>query len=163
MRRRSATKALTGWGRAWRALVTVAVLALVINGTVRGDDQQWPFGPMSQFAFEVSNDGGTVRSVTVDARTVDGELMHVPLDAEGIGLPRAEIEEQLGRFEQDPSLLQTIAVAHARRHPDQPRYRVVYLRNEVTRLEHGKAVSHRIETPATWRVRGPADPQELDR
>jgi hypothetical protein len=147
----------------WRALVTVAVVALVINGTARGDDPQWPFGPMSQFAFEVSNSGGTVRSVYVDALTVEGKRVRVPLDAQGIGLPRAEIEEQLWRFEQDPSLLQTIAVAHARRHPEQPRYEVVYLRNEITRLEHGKAVSHRVETPATWTVRDPADPQEIDR
>ncbi|WP_152185380.1 hypothetical protein [Segeticoccus rhizosphaerae] len=154
---------LTGWSRVWRALVTVAVLGLVINGTARGDDQQWPFGPMSQFAFEVSNSGGTVRSVYVEALTVQGTMVRVPLDAQGIGLPRAEIEEQLGRFERDPSLLQAIAVAHARRHSDQPRYRVVYLRNEVTRLEHGKAVSHQVETPARWVVRDPANPQEIAR
>lgn len=141
----------------------MAVLGLVVHGTIRGDDHEWPFGPMSQFAFEVRDDGGTVRSVYVEARTVGGGLVRVPLSAEGIGLPRSEIEEQLWRFEQDPSLLQTIAVAHARRHPQQPRYRIVFLRNQITRLEHGKAVSYRVVTPATWVVRGVADPQEIDR
>lgn len=156
-------RVLSGWSRAWRAVTTVAVFGSVIAGSVVGSDFEWPFGPMSQFAFTVSNTGGQVVSPFVEARTVEGRLVPVELSAGGIGLPRAEIEEQLWRFTADPSLLQTIAVAHARRHPHQPRYAEVYLRNRVTDLAGGKAVSTTVVTVASWRVTDPADPPELHR
>ena len=142
-------------GLAWRLTVTVAVVAAVALGTLVGDDEWWPFAPMSQYAFSVSNDG-VINSLTMDALTVDGELVRVPLSKEMIGIERAEIEGQAPRIIREPALLQDIAVLHARRLPREPRYAVIWLRNTSTRIGTGNAT---VYTLATWQVRDPADPQ----
>jgi len=139
----------------WRLLVTVAVVATVALGTLVGDDEWWPFAPMSQYAFSVSNDG-VINSLTMDALTVDGELVRVPLSKEMIGIERAEIEGQAPRIIREPGLLQDIAVLHARRLPREPRYAVIWLRNTSTAIGTGNAT---VYTLATWQVREPADPR----
>jgi hypothetical protein len=53
----------------------------------------------------------------------------------------------------DPSLLQSLADAQRRLHPDQPRYRRLILGERVTTLRDGRAVDVRDETKATWDVR----------
>lgn len=146
---------LPGWKLAWRAVVTVAVLYAVVQGTWHGRDEWWPFAPMSQFAFPVSNDGAVIRSTFVEADTVRGALVQVPLSAGGVGLPRAEVEGQLPRFVRHPQLLQAVAVAHARRHPHQARYAVVRLRETVTTLRGGVPQGRSTDTLATWTVRDP--------
>lgn len=152
---------LPTWKLAWRAVVSVVVLAAVLQGTWHGRDEFWPFAPMSQFAFPVSNNGAVIRSTFVDADTVDGALVQVPLSARGVGLPRAEIEGQLPRFVREPSMLQAIAVAHARLHPHKARYAEVRLRETVTSLRGGVPTGVSTDTLATWTVRDPADPPEL--
>ena len=84
-------------GLAWRAAVTLAVVGLAVNGSVRGNDVQWPFAPMSQFAFKVDLDG-QIRSTYVEADTTAGTTVRVPLTAGGVGLGRAEVEGQLPRL-----------------------------------------------------------------
>jgi hypothetical protein len=143
---------LPGWKLGWRAVVSIAVLAAVVQGTWRGGDEWWPFAPMSQFAFPVANDGAVIRSTFVEADTVDGEVVQVPLSAGGVGLPRAEIEGQLPRFLREPSMLQAIAVAHARLHPHQARYAVLRLRETVTTLRKGVPSSASTDTLASWTV-----------
>ncbi len=138
----------------WRVGVTALVVGLAVNGSVRGNDVQWPFAPMSQFAFGVNLDGD-IRSTYVEAETTDGEIERVPLTVGGVGLGRAEVEGQLPRFVADPSLLQAIAVAAARRHPDRPRYTRLWLRQEVSDLRAGTVVSTSTLELATWTVRDP--------
>jgi hypothetical protein len=154
-------RAVSGWGLAWRAVVSLAVLGAVVDGTWHGKDERWPFAPMSQFAFAVANDGGDVRSQFIEADTVAGTRVRVRLSPDGLGIERSEIEGQLGRFVREPGLLQVVAVAHARREADSPRYAVLYLREQVTRLQGGRPASVVVNTLATWRVPSPADPQEL--
>ncbi len=147
----SATRRLTGAGLAWRAGALAAGTALALYGGVFGTDDLWPFAPMTQFAFYVSPDG-QIRAAHVDAVTTEGTEVRVPLNARGVGVGRAEIEGQLSEIVRDPSLLQSIAVAQRRRHPDQPQYRRLYLRETVTTLRDGRAVAVRVETKATWDV-----------
>ena len=141
-------------GLSWRAAVALAVVALAVNGSVRGNDVQWPFAPMSQFAFGVDLDG-QIRSTYVDADTTAGTTVRVPLTAGGVGLGRAEVEGQLPRFVADPALLQSIAVAAARHHPSWPRYTRLRLRQEVSNLRGGEVVSTRTERLADWTVLDP--------
>lgn len=154
-------RGMSGWGLVWRGAVSVAVLGAVVDGTWHGRDERWPFAPMSQFAFAVSGDGGAIRSQFVEADTVAGQRVRVRLSPDGLGIERSEIEGQLGRFVREPKLLQVVAVAHARRQAGSPRYAVLYLREQVTRLQGGRPASVTVRTLATWRVPSPAEPQEL--
>jgi len=138
----------------WRLAVTAAVVTTVCLGTWVGNDDWWPFAPMSQYAFSVRNDG-VINSLTMDALTVDGDVVRVPLSKEMIGIERAEIEGQAPRIIAQPELLQDIAVLHSRRLPDQPAYTVIYLRNTSTQIGTGATT---IYTLATWKVRDPLEP-----
>lgn len=148
---------LTRTAVAWRAAATLLLVALAAHGSIRGDDGHWPFAPMSQFAFGVNLDG-QIRSTYIEADTTAGTTVRVPLSVSGVGLGRAEVEGQLPRFVKDPSLLQAIAVAAARRHPDWPRYTRLRLRQEVSQLDDGVVVSTSEEQLADWVV---VDPQGL--
>ncbi len=151
---RTAARRLSRAGLAWRAAVTLGVVGLAVNGSVRGNDVQWPFAPMSQFAFGVNLDG-QIRSTYVEADTTAGTTVRVPLTAGGVGLGRAEVEGQLPRLVADPALLQSIAVAAARRHPGWPRYTRLRLRQEVNDLRGGEVVSTHTERLADWTVVDP--------
>ena len=142
---------LGGPAFAWRAAALAAGVALAAYGTVWGDDDLWPFAPMSQFAFFVGRDD-EIRAVRVDADTTAGELVRVPLSPGGIGMQRAEIEGQLTQIERDPSLLQSLALAQRVRHPEQPQYRRIYVREVVTTLRDGRLAGEHVETVATWDV-----------
>ena len=148
---------LTRAAIAWRAAATLVLVLLAAHGSIRGDDGHWPFAPMSQFAFGVNLDG-QIRSTYIEADTTAGTTVRVPLSVSGVGLGRAEVEGQLPRFVKDPSLLQAIAVAAARRHPDWPRYIRLRLRQEVSQLDDGVVVSTSEEQLADWVV---VDPQGL--
>jgi hypothetical protein len=139
----------------WRLAVTAAVVTTVCLGTWVGNDNWWPFAPMSQYAFSVRNDG-VINSLTMDALTIDGEVVRVPLSKEMIGIERSEIEGQAPRIIAHPELLQDVAVLHSRRLPDQAPYAVLYLRNTSTQIGTG---SETVRTLATWPVRDPLHPQ----
>jgi hypothetical protein len=125
---------------------------LVINGTARGNDDLWPFAPMSQFAFGVDLQG-EIRSTYVEALTTDGEIVRVPLSPRGVGIARAEVEGQLPNIVDDPSKLRALAVAQRRLHPRRPGYVHLWLRQTVTQLVDGRPGEATRETLAEWRVR----------
>ena len=151
---RGPTRSLGPYAVLWRLAVTAAVVATVCLGTWVGNDDWWPFAPMSQYAFSVQNNG-IINSLTMDALTVDGEVVRVPLSKEKIGIERAEIEGQAPRIIKHPELLQDVAVLHSRLLPHEPAYRVIYLRNTSTQIGTGAATIH---TLATWEVRYPLRP-----
>ncbi len=130
---------------------------LLALGTLQGNDDRWPFAPMSQYAFGVDLDG-EIRSTHVEAVTVDGAEVGVRLSPGGVGLRRAEVEGQLRRFVDDPALLEAIAAAHARRHPGDPRYAELVLVQDVSDLAGGRVVSTRREELARWSVPDPQHP-----
>lgn len=144
-------------GLAWRAVVGIIVTTLVVLGTAVGKDEWWPFAPMSQYAFLVKSDG-VINSPFMEARTADGGLVRVPLSGTGIGLERSEMEGQLPRLIREPSLMQAIAILHARRNPDEPRYTEIFLRNRQTALDAAR--TQKIIDLASWVVENPADPQD---
>jgi hypothetical protein len=135
----------------WRALALVLGLTLVLAGTLVANDDSWPFAPMSQFAFRTDPEG-FVESTWIEAQTTDGRRVKVPLNSRGVGIGRAEIEGQLLRIVDDPSLLQAVADAWARRHPDRPRYTRLWLHQTLYPLDGGAAGPPRVETLATWGV-----------
>jgi len=140
-------------GKGLRVLVAVVGIGLLINGSVRASDDAWPFGPMSQYAMSVPDDA-KIDYTRISAQTDAGTTVDVPLNIEGAGVARAEIEARSGEIVKDPSLLQQVADGWARKHPDQPKYVKLELIRDTTQLVKG-----RVEGPptsqvlATWEVR----------
>jgi hypothetical protein len=155
------TVRLTRVGMLVRTALLLAVVVGVVIGTWQRNDQGWPFAPMSQFAFATSARNGTINSRYLEATTVTGERVKLDLSRGALGIQRAEIEGQLGLFAKDPSLLQGIAVLHARRSPASPRLATVYVMNDVRQLRDGVVGDAVTRTDVTWQVIDPTDPKEL--
>ncbi len=149
------TAPLSRTGLALRLVAGALVLGGVTAGTFVGTDRWWPFAPMNQYAFTVPTHG-RIESRYLMAQTVDGQVVRVPL-GRPLGLERAELEGQLGRFVGEPSMLQAIAVLYHRRHPDAPPYTRIWLRDDVTRLP---ARTMTTTTLATWTVVDPEHPKD---
>jgi hypothetical protein len=139
-------------GKWVRVAVAVVGIGLLINGSVRASDDAWPFGPMSQYAMSVPDDA-KIDYTRISAVTDAGTTVDVPLNIEGAGVARAEIEARAGEIQKDPSLLQQVADGWARKHPDKPKYVKLELIRDTTQLVKG-----RVEGPptsqvlATWEV-----------
>jgi hypothetical protein len=108
---------LTTRGRAARILVTLLGAALLLAGTLWGQDDDFPFGPFRMYASSNPPD-----DPAPDTRVegVDAAGRTVALGQDNTGIRRAEIEGQQGRYAADPSLLREVADAYADRHPDAP-------------------------------------------
>ncbi|WP_146607773.1 hypothetical protein [Spongiactinospora gelatinilytica] len=143
---------LTRAGRSWRAGVTAAVVAVLLYGTVVGTDDLFPFGPMVQFAFSVPPDG-EIRSLHLEADTVTGTRVEVPIEPWSVGTRRAEIEGQMTRYRRDPSMLQRLAVAHGRLRPAHPRLTTLHLVTRVIKLRDRRPAGESEIEEVVWRVR----------
>ncbi|MGY1786471.1 hypothetical protein [Geodermatophilus sp. SYSU D00698] len=108
---------LSTGGRRVRLAASLAVLALLLAGTVWGTDASFPFGPFKMYSTRAE-----VNAPVVSTRVVGltGEGEEVRLSGGEVGLRRAEFEGQLPRLVDDPVLLVTLAETYARRHPDAP-------------------------------------------
>ncbi|WP_233498433.1 hypothetical protein [Blastococcus sp. TF02A-26] len=106
---------LSGTSRRVRLGVTAVVFAVVMSGTVWGDDSDFPFGPFRMYSTRADPDAPVV-STRVVGLTAAGE--EVRLSGGAVGLRRAEFEGQLPRMQEDPELLGLLAETFAERHPD---------------------------------------------
>ena len=139
------------WSLAWRVLASVALVVLLLNGSLRMGDDAWPFGPMSQYAFSPPADD-TVVITRVDGLLVDGRRVELPLRVETAGISRAEIEARIPAIESDPSLLRAVSDGWAARNPTEPRLVELYLVQDETHLLRGRPTSTDEVTLAQWRV-----------
>ncbi|MGW5667813.1 hypothetical protein [Micromonospora sp. NPDC003776] len=108
---------LTTRGRAIRLGATVLGLALLLAGTVRGTDDDFPFGPFRMYS---TSDPPDAPAPDTRVEGVDRTGAVVPLDQDATGIRRAEIEGQQSRYVADPGRLRQVADAYAERHPDAP-------------------------------------------
>jgi hypothetical protein len=123
---------LTATGRLVRLLATAVVLALILAGTLWGDDDEFPFGPFRMYSTRADPNAPVVSTRTVGV-TASGE--EVRLSGGEVGLRRAEFEGQLDRIEEHPELLGLLADAFADTHPSAPELvavQVVQRRFELT-------------------------------
>lgn len=124
--------------------MTVAVAALVLAGTLVGQDDDFPFGPFRMYSTRDDPDGRVV-STRVEAIDTGGTLRVV--DERSTGLKRAEVEGQVDRFTADPALLGALSRAHDRLRPQEPAYaevRVVELSYELRDSRPTGAQSERV-------------------
>jgi hypothetical protein len=139
---------LTAAGRRWRLAITVVVLALLLAGTLVGQDDAFPFGPFRMYATRDAPNG-LVLSTRVEAVDATGRVLVVPDTA--TGLRRAEIEGQVARFRADPGLLGEISRAHTRLHPGQPMYDEVRVVERRYQLRDSRPTGEQTdEVVARW-------------
>jgi hypothetical protein len=108
---------LTGRGRAVRMLVTALGVALLLAGTLWGQDDHFPFGPFRMYSTAPGpdQDAPDTRLEGVDtAGTV------VLLTERNSGIRRAEIEGQQRRYAAQPALLREVADAYVAHNPGAP-------------------------------------------
>jgi hypothetical protein len=139
----------------WRVAVLVIGTLLVVRGTLFGNDVDWPFGPMSQFAFRVGSDDA-IHSTFLEARTAQGQVKQVPITVSDLGIARAEIEGQQPAIIRDPSLLSALASAYRRLHPDDPPLTQLWLGDHITKLRNGRDAGHSVATLVGWPVNSTA-------
>lgn len=145
-------------GVTWRLVAVAVALTLLVIGQVDDTNDLFPFGSLSQYA-SARDPNGTVRSHYVLADTADGDQVRVPLNPTGVGVGRAEIENQLGRILADPSLLDALADAHSGLHPEQSPYTELYLMRDTRQLADGRPTDGVLtEELATWTVRDVGGP-----
>ena len=136
---------------AWRLVVLVIGVVLVARGTLVGQEGDWPFGPMSQFAFRTGpNDA--IHSTFLQARNTADQVIVIPISRGQVGIARAEIEGQLPDIVREPSLLGGLADAYRRLHPDEPALEQLWLRDRVTDLYKGRAVGEHVDLIVGWPV-----------
>lgn len=141
------------WSLAWRLGASVALVGLLLNGSLRMSDDVWPFGPLSQYAFSPAQDA-TVVITRVEGQLADGRRVDLPLRVETAGISRAEIEARIPQIEADPSLLRAVSDGWTARHPRSGRLREVYLVQDETRLVEGRKGPTRLVELASWTVTG---------
>ncbi|MDW5328764.1 hypothetical protein [Plantactinospora sp. KLBMP9567] len=109
--------ALPRRGRNLRVGLTLLAGAVLLAGTLWGQDDHFPFGPFRMYAGSNPPD-----DPAPDTRVegIDATGAVVGLGEESTGIRRAEIEGQQGRYEADPTLLRQVADAYAQRHPGAP-------------------------------------------
>jgi hypothetical protein len=134
---------LSGAGKAVRLGVTVAVGGLLLAGTVVGQDDAFPFGPFRMYATTDSLDA-PVKSTRMEA--VDTAGRRFALRGETVGLRRAEIEGQLGRFRDDPQRLGAVATAYRNRHPDGPGLARIEIITRHLALDGGRPTGEHHDT-----------------
>ena len=134
---------------AWRSVLLLIGVVLVVRGTLFRQDADWPFAPMSQFAFRTGpNDA--IHSTFLEARNTADQVMVIPISRTQVGIARAEIEGQLPDIVREPSLLGDLAVSYRRLHPGEPPLEQLWLRDRVTDLYKGRAVGVHIDLIVGW-------------
>ncbi|MCZ2838644.1 hypothetical protein [Modestobacter sp. VKM Ac-2985] len=126
---------LTPGGRRIRLAAAAIVLALLLAGTVWGDDDSFPFGPFRMYSTRANPDTPVV-STRVVGLTAAGE--EVRLSGGEVGLRRAEFEGQLPRIFRDPSLLGLLADSYVQRNPDAEELVEVQVVQRRIELEDGQ-------------------------
>lgn len=133
--------------RYWRLAAAAVVLALVFAGTLWGSDSDFPVGPFRMYSTR-DDPNAPVATTGIEATTPAGTRLRI--SGPETGLRRAEVEGQLGRFVDDPSLLGSLAAAYQRHHPGSVLSRVEVVRRDYP-LRHGRATGAvRTTVLASW-------------
>lgn len=106
---------LTKRGRQARVMATAACMAMLLAGTLGGQDDHFPFGPFRMYSTAPGPDADApdtrVEGVDTTGRTV-------LLTEANSGLRRAEVEGQQHAYVDDPTRLRQVALAYADKTPD---------------------------------------------
>jgi hypothetical protein len=130
------------FGRGTRILVALVVFGLLIAGTWREEDDQFPLGPFRMYASAVDNNGA-VRAVRLDGVDDNGRPMSIRSDV--IGMRPAEFEGQLPRLVGDQALLDGLARTYRRQQGRGPHLHELLLVERSFQLVDGRPTGDATE------------------
>lgn len=133
--------------RLLRTGATATLVTLLVVGTLWGEDDHFPFGPMRMYSTTTAP-AGTVRVVSFEVVTDEGKTFRY--HPEMLGIRPAEIEGQMDRLRGDPDLLRHLATAHERISGSETRLVALRLIVGTHRLQGRKAASYDEEIVASW-------------
>ena len=135
----------------WRIAVSLAGIALLLNGSLRMSDDVWPFGPLSQYAFSPPADT-TIVITRVEGRLADGRRIDLPLRVGQSGISRAEIEARIPEITAQPALLRSVADGWTERHRDAPPLEQLWLVQDQTAISDNRRGTTVLVELASWSV-----------
>lgn len=137
------------WDRRARLLTTAVLVALTVLGSVRGADDDFPFGPLRMYA-RTHHPDAPVDDTWPWARDVRGR--EILLDQATMGIRRAEIEGQLPTFVHQPSRLRLLADAYEARNQGAPRIESVEIRTRRILMHEGRPTGRvHVVVRARWK------------
>ncbi len=137
-------------GMSVRLLVPVVVALLLVLGTWKGQDDNFPFGPFRMYSTKQELDG-EVRSLQLWGLRHCGGWTNLDIE-ENFALRRADLEGQLGKLAVKPTvLLAELEPTYQRLHPGGFPFAALELRDRIYDLEDGKPISERFRILGTWR------------
>lgn len=144
---------LSRWSLGWRAGTAVIGLAALTLSQFSLSDDYFPFGSLTQYAT-ARDMNGMVRSACLLATTEeDPAPQELAIGARTVGIERGDLEKQLGRIIDDPSMLQPLAESYERLHPDAEPLTSLTLCRSISQLEDGRAVGEpEVIILAEWDV-----------
>ena len=120
-------------GRRVRLLATALVAAVLLAGTLFGQDSDFPFGPFRMYATR-DDPNGVVRILEVQLVNADGTTVDVTNTS---GAPRrAELEGRIADLRADPALVSKLIPSYIDGHPDAVALQLVW---QQYRLHDGRA------------------------
>lgn len=139
---------LTRRSRITRIAATLAVTAALTATSLWGTDDLFPFAPFKMYSHSHDTDGWVNSTVLILVNT-EGESFLI--GDNDTGFRRAELEGQLTRFREDPTLLSLIAEAYEAAHPDEPEIVGAEIRVERYELVDGERTGEETEElVAAW-------------
>jgi hypothetical protein len=141
---------LTRTGRLLAGLAPLVVGALLLTGSLVGEDDQFPFGPFRMYATKQGLDG-RVRVPEIWGLKEGAGRERLP--PENFGLRRADLEGQLGKLAEPPTfVLARLAESYRRLHDGEFPFDALELRQRIYLLEKGVPVGDRLSAAiASWR------------
>ncbi len=128
-----------------RVTATAVVAALLAWGSLWGQDDHFPFGPLRQYST-ATDPNGLVWVSHAYGRFDDG--VERPLYEEDIGMRVAEFDGQFHRLRAEPGLLRPLADTYHRRNPDGPRLVRLRVQRDAKRLSGREVVGRRTRIVA---------------
>jgi hypothetical protein len=127
-----------------RQLGGLVAVALLLAGSVSGQDDHFPFGPFRMFSLATPTDG-RIETVALEGTTRRGRQIFLPF--ESVGLRTAEAQQQVRLYFVDDldELLGRFAEAYRTfdgRNPSLRKLRLVY---RVSQLRGGRPVAEELE------------------
>lgn len=144
-------RALSRWSLAWRVLVAGLALVICTLAQIQHTDSFFPFTAMAMFA-QARDPEGQVDSTCLEG-TVAGTSSPRDIPFSEVGVQRADVEGHLGQITADPSRLQPLAEAYARRHPEAPLSSISVCVDRTHLHEGAPAGTAEHLVPVTWQVR----------
>jgi hypothetical protein len=134
-------------GRVIRLVVLAAAAALLLYGTVAGNDDNFPFGPFKMYALYFPPNA-VISSTTVEAHTADGHT--VVVTQADTGVSHADFELELGSYEANPQRLGALAATFHRRFPNAPPYVEVWIEQTRWQLQNRGVIDRSLVRLVDW-------------